>query len=212
MDANLFGVRRLGRRFTDALRATPTFPARASTEPSQVRTGIRATHISLFMEPYHVHRPIRAVLAHGYGEPRSHSRSRDPRLRRLPSSCSSWLPNRSSVVIALKGEPTFVPGQNLSQSHRGTKMQAHASGPSFVVDRIESANVRWRIADRFDQLDRRACRACRACQAYPGRQACRAYWEEGCHRANRPRRATRPSPWLCITPLGRHFHMENRKK
>ena len=100
-------------------------------------------------------------------------------------------------------------------------MQAHASGPSFVVDRIESANVRWRIADRFDQLDRRACRACRAwrgrracraCQACPGRQACRAYWEEGCHRANRPRRATRPSPWLRITTLGRLFHWENRQK
>ena len=161
MDANLFGVRRLGRRFTDALQATPTFPERAGTEPSQVRTGIRATHISLFMEPYHGHRPIRAVLARGYGEPRSHSLSRDPRLRRPPSSCSScpsWLPNRSSVVIALKGEPTFVPGQNLSQSHRGTEMQAHASGPSFVVDRIERANVRWRIADQLDRRGRRAWR------------------------------------------------------
>jgi len=54
-----------------------------------------------------VPRPIRTAPARGYGEPRSHNRSRDSRTRRIPASCASsptWLLELSSAVNALSGE------------------------------------------------------------------------------------------------------------
>ena len=66
------------------------------------------------------------VPARGASEPRSHNRSFDSAERRIPSSCPSWLFQRSPVVNALSGEPfgngALVPSAGCQITTRSTNV------------------------------------------------------------------------------------------
>ena len=90
-------------------------------------------HSSLH-EAHEEHEVIRArgvrghhfVPARGASEPRSHNRSFDSAERRIPSSCPSWLFQRSPVVNALSGEPfgngALVPSAGCQITTRSTNV------------------------------------------------------------------------------------------